>query len=198
MINEKLFKKYASGRHWDNHPPVFAEEFADFLITQRLNGLVVDVGCGNGKDVAAFCKKGVAAMGIDASKKEIDAARRAHPSFAFDQQDVTSLEFESDSVGAFFCINVLHYVDQARAIAEMHRALMPGGFMFLHFNLSITDNRNGQVDFKQVFATDILPLIYIMRSCGSRFFSRVDERPFRHTHNIFQEIRQKHPRHTPA
>ena len=70
MRSEKLYQKYADGRHWEKHPTLYAETFAEFLKSVNFEGLVVDVGCGNGRDVDVFSKLGFNVLGVDNSKKK--------------------------------------------------------------------------------------------------------------------------------
>ena len=172
----------------------YAEEFARFLVGELTGDqLVIDIGCGNGDDVATLSKQtGMTVIGVDASRDTICLARGRHPRLDFAIATVATLPLDDASVSAVYCVNTMTYVDQAAAMKEIMRVLRPGGFLFVHFDQSITDDASGTIDFKQVFATDILPLIHPMKSCGStKFFDRVDEQPFRHTHKIRQDIRQK-------
>ena len=57
-----LFNKYSSGKHWESHPTAYAEHFAQFLKGKNFDGLIVDIGCGNGRDVDVFSKSGFNAL----------------------------------------------------------------------------------------------------------------------------------------
>ena len=58
MEERKLYQKYSAGRHWGKHPTIYAESFSEFLKENNFEGLIVDVGCGNGRDVKVFSKLG--------------------------------------------------------------------------------------------------------------------------------------------
>jgi ubiquinone/menaquinone biosynthesis C-methylase UbiE len=95
---------------------------------------VMDVGCGPGFYVAELLERVGAdgrVVGIDSSQPMLAvAARRSHgrDNVAFHRADATSLPVEDASFDAALSVQVLEYVaDVPAALAEMHRALRPGG-----------------------------------------------------------------------
>lgn len=62
MENKSLYDKYNQGRHWKNHPTIYAERFADFLLKKGFGGSLVDLGCGNGRDAEVFVDKGISVI----------------------------------------------------------------------------------------------------------------------------------------
>ena len=99
---------------------------------------VLDAGCGPGFYVAelldAVGPEG-SVVGIDVSPAMLAiAARRseAHPNVAFHEGDATSLPVESEDFDAALSVQVLEYVNNPpAALAEIHRALRPGGRVVL-------------------------------------------------------------------
>ncbi|MDO8511733.1 MAG: class I SAM-dependent methyltransferase [bacterium] len=189
MKNVHLHIKYGNGRHWDNHPRTYAEDFANFLRLREFDDLIVDLGCGAGHDVAVFTENGFKTIGIDRSQDETIAARLVHPNLKFDQQNGEALSFDDNSVGAFFCINLMHYVNQTKILAEISRALKPCGYLFVHFNLSIIDH-TGKVDFEQS-AQEILINLKDLRPVRFKIVQRIDNTPIPHEHKIFELVMQK-------
>lgn len=189
MEERQLFDKYQEGRHWENHPIVYAEKYLRFLKELGFYGLLVDVGCGSGRDVAFFHNNGLETIGIDYSEKEIELARKKYPECKFDVKDVEELDFADNSIGAYFMINVIHYVKKQKALDELLRTLKPNGYLFIHFNVEIIDiNRN--VDY-QHDEKDIRQLISKYKIMEERIFERVDTVPKVHTHRILELILQK-------
>ena len=184
----KPHKKYP-GRHWENHPTAYSEHFAKFLKSRKFQGKLVDVGCSIGRDVNVFNKFGIDAIGVDYSDGEIALARQKFPSLKFEMQNAESLEFKDSSVGAFFMINVIHFTKKEKAIAEIFRALKPGGYFLIHFNIEIKDNK-GKVDYYHA-PKDILKLVSMFKIVHKRIFQRTDLKPFRHRHRIMELILQK-------
>ncbi len=189
MEEQQLFDKYQEGRHWENHPTVYAERYAAFLKKQDFEGLLIDVGCGNGRDVAVFQENGFNTLGIDYSPKEVAIARSKYPNSKFEVQNVETLNFEKNSVGAYFMINVIHYVKKQKGLEELLRTLKPLGYLFIHFNLEIIDE-TGNIDYHQD-KDEISKLISKFKIVKQRAFERVDTVPKKHTHNILEFILQK-------
>ena len=189
MQSKSLYQKYSDGRHWEKHPTRYAESFAEFLRKHNFDGLLVDVGCGNGRDVEVFSKLGFNSLGIDNVSKEIDDNKKRFPELKFDVQNAKNLEFEENSVGAFFMINVIHYVHKEKAIQEILRALKPNGYFFIHFNIDIID-KDGKVDYHHD-QEDILKLVSKFKILQKNIFERVDHQPVEHKHKIIELILQK-------
>jgi arsenite methyltransferase len=99
---------------------------------------ILDIGCGPGFYVAELLEEvgpAGSVVGLDQSRQMLAiAARRchAHANVAFREAEATSLPVDDASFDAALCVQVLEYVPRvARALAEMHRALCPGGRLVL-------------------------------------------------------------------
>lgn len=189
MQNEELYKKYLAGRHWEQHPMIYAEKFSDFLKNKNFNGLLVDLGCGTGRDVNIFHQKGFDILGIDKAEEEIYRADYNFPELKFRVADAEDLKMSPESVGAFFAINIIHYLDQEKAFTEIRHTLKLGGFLFIHFNLSIVDKDSLQ-DY-QKSEEEVLKLFEGFKILEKNLFTRVDLKPFEHTHTILEVIAEK-------
>jgi arsenite methyltransferase len=95
---------------------------------------LLDVGCGPGFYCAELLEEvgpSGSVVGVDASPAMLElAARRCagHDSVEFREGDALSLPVEDASFDAALCVQVLEYVaDAIASLAEMHRALRPGG-----------------------------------------------------------------------
>ncbi|MDQ6810904.1 MAG: methyltransferase domain-containing protein [Actinomycetota bacterium] len=95
---------------------------------------ILDVGCGPGfysAELAEEVGPSGSVSAIDGSEAMLDmAARRCagHHNVEFHQGDAVSLPVQDASFDAALCVQVLEYVaDPTAALAEMHRALRPGG-----------------------------------------------------------------------
>jgi SAM-dependent methyltransferase len=99
-------------------------------------GRLVDVGCGPGRLTRriADARPGVAVTGVDLSEDMIDQARKGPPR--------PNLEFRVGSVGSLaaveaydFAVSVLsfhHWEEPAEDLAAIHRALVPGGRLWIY------------------------------------------------------------------
>jgi len=95
---------------------------------------ILDVGCGPG----FYCAELLGEVGPDGKVVGVDsspqmlalAARRCegHDNVELNEGEATSLPVEDARFDAALCVQVLEYVrDVSRGLAELHRALRPGG-----------------------------------------------------------------------
>jgi SAM-dependent methyltransferase len=101
--------------------PVAFEDAAVSAIVAR-GGLIVDAG-GGGRFTKGM--KRYEHLFRDAEYTTLDAAAETHPDIVADIED---MPFDDATVDAFICRSVLEHVrSPERAVAEMTRALKPGG-----------------------------------------------------------------------
>jgi len=188
MESQLLFKKYCPGKHWINHPATYSGEFSKFLKKNNFQGLLVDIGCGRGRDVDIFSKNGFNVLGIDNDNNEINIAKSSYDC-DFELQDVENLKFQDNSVSAFFMINVIHYTKMEKALREIYRSLKEKGYLFIHFNISIIDE-NGNIDYEHK-EEEILDLVSDFKIIEKKIIERIDDKQIKHTHKIMELILQK-------
>ena len=105
-------------------------EAADFAGARGLS--VLEIGCGLGTDGAQFAKAGAHYTGVDLTEAAIELARKrfeiAGLPGEFRVADAENLDFADESFDRIYSHGVLHHTpDTARAVAEIHRVLKPGG-----------------------------------------------------------------------
>jgi SAM-dependent methyltransferase len=95
---------------------------------------VLDIGCGPGFYVAELLEQvgpDGSVVGVDSSPSMLAMAAHkseGHDNVAFHEAEATSLPVEDTSFDAILSVQVIEYVaDVQAALAEMHRALRPGG-----------------------------------------------------------------------
>ncbi len=96
---------------------------------------VLEVGCGQGLDGAKIVQRCRSYVGIDLSEasieiacREVDAVKPSTVSTKFRVADAETLPFDTESFDAAYSIGVLHHTPNFdRAVAEIHRVLVPGG-----------------------------------------------------------------------
>lgn len=99
--------------------------------------LGLDVGCGRGWYMEPLSNEGARLVGLDTSRRQVEAARSAvGPDARMVQGSAESIPFADASFDFAYTVNVLHHVGdpaaQAVALAEMTRVVRPGGLFFLH------------------------------------------------------------------
>lgn len=103
---------------------------------------VLDVGSGNGYVLSKYAQEGAEVYGLDITKAGIALCRRRFDLLGlrgrFQIGDAQALPFADNSFDCVCSMGVLHHVpDTAKALAEIHRVLKPGGrliVMFYHRN----------------------------------------------------------------
>lgn len=125
-----------------------------YLFDQLLRGRfdrrrrVLDAGCGGGRNLPYFLRRGFDVLAVDADAGAIASVRRLaaslNPALPPDQIHCGSLEslpWADGSVDAVICSAVLHFAADERAFAamleEMWRVLAPGGLFFARLATSI-------------------------------------------------------------
>src|SRR4051794_26777184 len=101
-------------------------------------GLVCDLGCGPGHVARYLHDRGVQVTGLDLSPAMVEQARHLNPGIAFRQGNMLALDVEDGAWGgivAFYSIIHVPRVQVPVALAEMHRALRPGGLLLLAFHV---------------------------------------------------------------
>lgn len=110
-------------------------------------GRVLEVGCGNGKTLAAIAARSPGVVGIDCSAAAVALARRsAPPGTPLLVADVRALPFRDggyDAVYAFHVLGHLEEGDRRRAAGELARVLSAGGRLFFR-GFSTADMRSGR------------------------------------------------------
>ena len=99
---------------------------------------VLDVGCGYGFYSLDFARRGATLIGCDLSLAALKASQQTGQGLGLDGRTTYAiangslLPVTSDEFDLIFCNCVLEHIDNDRlALAEMHRALQPGGLLYL-------------------------------------------------------------------
>ncbi len=106
---------------------LFAESLLDAVSCER--GLaLLDVACGPGLVCSIAAARGAAVTGVDFSAAMVAEARRRSPSLMFEHGDAEALPFGDQTFDLVVCgFGVHHFPYPARAVAQAHRILKPGG-----------------------------------------------------------------------
>jgi len=105
------------------------EKFCSFLPE---HARIVDIGCGSGRDVKAFCDMGYEAIGLDASE---ELALLAHDKLGIQVivDDMTTWIAEEPFDGIWCCASLLHlHKEEAKTFLQnLKHNLKTGGILFL-------------------------------------------------------------------
>jgi SAM-dependent methyltransferase len=111
--------------------------FADD-VRARGGGHVLDLGTGSGQVARFLNDRGIAISGLDLAPEMVEVARARHPGVAFVTGDLLALDAADGAytgLTAFYAIVHLEHAGLARACAEAHRVLAPGGALLLAFHV---------------------------------------------------------------
>ncbi len=129
--------------HYDQHAQQFWEGTRDHDVRQNIDALlrhiaveppftILDLGCGPGRDLAAFTRLGHVVIGLEGSSR-LAAMARAHSGCEVWEQDLLALDLPPDRFDGVFANAVLFHVpgqELPRVLQELRAALKPGGVLF--------------------------------------------------------------------
>jgi ubiquinone/menaquinone biosynthesis C-methylase UbiE len=111
----------------------YAPWMADVLDYSGAAGLeVLDVGCGQGIDLAGYAMAGANSVGVDLTPRHVELAQAHLTAMGLEATvvggDAEQLPFPDSSFDRVSSNGVLHHTpDLPAALAEIHRVLCPGG-----------------------------------------------------------------------
>jgi SAM-dependent methyltransferase len=190
---------------YDRTAGLYAERFHDYLddkpvdlamvsafaglVSMGGNKRVVDVGCGTGVTTAKLRSSGIDAFGIDLSPKMIAEAQRLNPDVEFSVGSMTDLTVADDSVGGVCAwYSTIHVPDDhlPRVFDEFHRALIPGGFALLAFQVGdeprVLDEAFGQRVELTFFRRQPGHVLALLERAGLRPYAELVREPAEGTH----------------
>ncbi|MFH0834989.1 MAG: class I SAM-dependent methyltransferase [Candidatus Micrarchaeota archaeon] len=111
---------------------------------------VLELGCGNGKNLSALFGKGWNIYAVDFSPEAVrqsaELCRKRGEKCFVSVQDVRSLLFRDSFFNAVICFHVMGHLrkaDRAKAVSEIRRVLRKNGLLFLRV-FGTADFRNGK------------------------------------------------------
>ncbi len=124
---------------WGHVPSPGVVRFAEFLKSKEMSeAIVLDSGCGEGRNSIYLAKQGFRVYGLDISVVAIDKAREwaeregLLEKIWFEVGDVSQMEFRNEFFDAAIDINTINFVKaRRRYIAELSRVLKPKGYLFV-------------------------------------------------------------------
>jgi ubiquinone/menaquinone biosynthesis C-methylase UbiE len=125
--SREYFRRLIKARH--DYAP-WMEESLGYDETKGLD--VLDVGCGQGIDVARYAMAGARATGVDLTPRHIELARAHLAAMGLLGEvvvgDAEALPFADESFDRVSSNGVLHHTpDMMAALREIYRVLSPGG-----------------------------------------------------------------------
>jgi len=122
------------GEHYDRGRPYHHARTLARLIAMVGGGRLargLDVACGTGMSTVALAGHADATIGVDVSLEMLRSARRA-PGVQYLLGGAETLPFRASTFEAATCCSGVHWFDQPRFFAELHRVLRPGAWVGLY------------------------------------------------------------------
>lgn len=144
------------------HPRAQGEKFQKMLPD---HAMILDVGCGSGRDAKVFSERGLKVVGVDFSSKMIEVAKRTAPQAQFYEMDLEDLNFPKESFDGVWASCSLLHIPKNRVISvlsKIHTLLKEDGVLYLSVKQGTgerieRDNRYGGLEkFWSFFQEDEL------------------------------------------
>ena len=117
-----------------------------FLAQLPAGALILDFGCGSGRDSRYFLQKGYRVEACDGSEEMVKAATR-NAGIPVKKMLFSELNEENRYDGLFACASILHVPskDLPDILTSMKRAVKPGGILYVSFKYGTFEGiRNGR------------------------------------------------------
>ena len=119
-----------------------------FLAALPQAGRILDVGCGAGRDVAAFLKLGYSVEAFDASAQLVKIASEVS-GIAIEHSTFLAFESEQRFAGIWACASLLHVpaAQMSGTLRHLGQFLQPQGVMYVSFKYAENDTERDGRDF---------------------------------------------------
>ena len=154
LSTEEVYDKIAS--HFDATRQYVWKDVKKFINTLQNNSKLLDIGCGNGKNM--LYRKDLECYGIDISDEQINICKKKQLNVV--KSNMTSLPFETQYFDNIICIASYHHLDnildRKLSLEEMFRVLKNNGRILI-----TVWAREQEIDSKRQFnsSDEIVPWI---------------------------------------
>jgi len=137
MENQKeTWDSVANG--WHNFKRKPFPETVYRLAENWSSGKILDLGCGNGRNLMPFSEKGFECHGVDFSIEMLKNARsyfeKSELKADFQLGELTDIPFEDNYFDYIICVASFHHLNkekQIKCLEEIKRVLKPGGKIYI-------------------------------------------------------------------
>jgi superfamily II DNA or RNA helicase/HKD family nuclease len=172
--------------------------YEEFLSTIPRGGLLMDAGCGSGRDTREFLSRGYRVFAFDASPEiaKLAAQHINHPVSVRTFSEVTE---EASYDGIWACASLLHVpeTDLSDAFSRLWRALKPDGVMYVSFKLGNGERHDGNRHFTDATEPRLRSWLTGLGDVESiRCWTTADQRPGRSEQWLNALVRRQSAEHS--
>jgi superfamily II DNA or RNA helicase/SAM-dependent methyltransferase len=152
-----------------------------FLSTVSSGGLVLDAGCGSGRDVMSFLSRGYRVAAFDASS-ELARMAADHTGIDIAVRRFSDVREQCCYDGIWACASLLHLPqgDIPAALERLWAALKPGGTFYLSFKLGTGERFQNGRHFTDVTEVQLRSWLAVLPGLlGVECWLSIDQRPGR-------------------
>ncbi|MBN2585038.1 class I SAM-dependent methyltransferase [Patescibacteria group bacterium] len=113
-----------------------SEHLGEFLRKLPKGGMVLDVGCGTGRDTGFIHSKGFKVVGFDLSREMLNVAKRDYPAIDFRLEDMRKIKLPAQSADGIVASCSLIHIPKKNVPAllrQFHKLLKPNGVLYIGF-----------------------------------------------------------------
>jgi cyclopropane fatty-acyl-phospholipid synthase-like methyltransferase len=136
---------------------------------------VLDAACGTGKYWPILLARGVQVKGIDQSSEMLRRASQKHPQVPVEKRGLQEID-EQEAFDGIVCIDAMENVfpeDWPRVLANFHRALKPGGMLYLTVELGDPDEIRRALQTAREAGLPVVPGEVALE--GYHFYPAIDQ-----------------------
>lgn len=131
----------------------------EFARQCKKGGLVLDVGCGSGRDARYLSDKGFRIVGVDFSEKLIEIAKGKVPNVQFTVMDFEEMQFLEKHFAGIWANASLFHISKERllpVLKKLRSYLIDKGLLFVNFRIGegerMTQESRGEVALDRFYA----------------------------------------------
>lgn len=96
------------------------DEYARYIdntfITQKIDGIILDAGCGTGTMLSLLAERGYDMIGVDIDEEMLSEAKQKCPDALLLRQDVTEIDLFGTIRGAVSTLDVVNHIESINAV----------------------------------------------------------------------------------
>jgi ubiquinone/menaquinone biosynthesis C-methylase UbiE len=184
-------KMYKSSAPWELSPPPHIKDFVRYL---RKDDVVLDIGCGSGRDCVFLAKADYRIIGIDVSAEAIKKAKlnaqKEKLNIHYDVGMAEKLPFGNSFFDKIYSGFVLQSTDIEKVTREMVRVLKSGGVAFIATLLN-TEWADGKIE--HYYPVDKILKLFKrdFKILKQKEYGSLDRKPKPHIHRTLLLVMQK-------